>query len=141
VVSLSADKPRRLSFRDGYEKYLTALTNSKGKPSKRPNIHHVAAWIYRKEDLQAKIGAIPDLKLIANAFINDFQLTDDEIKAIFDLTVPPIAPGLLEPAATAPPPEDYLPEPPTGTIEEDGALDEEDEAPVVQPDIGDDDPI
>ena len=135
VVELSDEKPRRLTFRRGYEKYLTALTNKSGKPESRPNLHYVALWVYRNTDLKELTKSDePSLTLLADTFTEAFDLTGEELKALFNLSLPAL-PGIELFNSQAANPDEYLPKPPDEVTDEADQTDDNEDAVIVAPDI------
>lgn len=109
VIELSADDPRKASLRSGHEAHLADLLLKSGKGAK-PMLGDVAIFHYRRQDIDAIIGAETDpekrLTLIEKRFTTDYGLTALEVSALFETGGGTIGDADLQAAAAEP--VDYL---------------------------------
>jgi len=110
VVDLSSEKPRKVSFRPGYEAHLSDLLLKESVRFSKPSLVETAVWAYRYMDLAPIIGSESDPvvrgRLIAEHFVSDLVLNSDEIDVLFDKQETAISDDDLSDEVS--PPEDYL---------------------------------
>lgn len=88
IISLSADKPRAASLKEGYEDHLADLLLKESQKTEKPSLYECAVWNYRQTDITATIvgAATPDAKAkkLRDKFVVEFALTTDEISRLFE---------------------------------------------------------
>jgi MoxR-like ATPase len=93
VVHLVKTRPRRGSFAEGYVQHLDSLLLKSGH--ELPTLADTAIWYHRATDLQARFGDVTDSKeleeQLRTSFIQDLDLTDEEIALLFDAETKPLA--------------------------------------------------
>ncbi|MBO3708609.1 MAG: hypothetical protein J5X21_19805 [Candidatus Accumulibacter sp.] len=93
VIEFSADSPRKVSFKRGYEAELVELLLKSAGNQEKPNLLETAIWYFRRIDLAPIVGTIVDsdkaARVIRDRFVADFGLTAADVSALFDDTLKP----------------------------------------------------
>jgi hypothetical protein len=112
VIALTADKPRKARLADGYESALKSVILIADNTKSVPSVVDAAIWYWRGRDLEEIVANATDdagrFGRLRDAFVDRVGLTDIELKAIFEETLPPTAEAPWF-ASEAPQPSEYLP--------------------------------
>jgi hypothetical protein len=114
VVQIEGSKPRRGSLKADYEPNLGALLLKAGR--QLPALTDAAIWYHRADDLEARFGAVADTaqldERLRDSFIEELDLTDEEIAALFDAEVQPLNERQLDEVLrdAVANPQEYLPD-------------------------------
>lgn len=110
IIELSADDPRKASFRPGHEAHLADLLLKAAK-DKKPTLGDVAIFHFRRTDIDSILGSEADpatrFTLLEDKFKADYGLSGGEVAALFETGGGSIADGDIQAAAA--PPSGYLP--------------------------------
>ena len=112
VITLSNDDPRKASLAGDYLEHLEPLLLKGGKAENKPNLHEVAVWYFRGQDIEPLVGNAAGVQARLEALTQQFRarvgLTDDEVARLFvtDVDVTEEADTF---AAEPPNPVNYLP--------------------------------
>lgn len=88
ILSLSADEPRKATFKVGYEQKLARFILVTDKRRPLPHLRDCAVWYWRGQDLTAILGNAANdddrFTQLTAKFVEQIGLTDAEIKLLFD---------------------------------------------------------
>lgn len=110
IIELSTEKPRKASLRAGYTSHLPDLLLKDAPRLDKPNLTEIAIWNYRHVDIEPILSTETDPerrgKLLEAQFIADYDLSSEDIAALFDTSGAVISDEDL--AESAAPPHTYL---------------------------------
>ena len=124
VIQITGSRPRRGSFKPGYEAELPDLLLKAGQDM--PSITDAAVWYHRAVNLETSGVTIADVaqldQQLRDSFQKHLQLTNNEIAALFDTDAKPLDGIQLTDilSETVANPQDYLPDldSPSGELDE-----------------------